>query len=62
MLVADTPEGFAERVRLAHTDATLWRQLSEAGLGHAREVLSLANYRRGVAGMLETMDLAPTGP
>ena len=62
VLVADTPEGFAERVRLAHTDATLWRQLSEAGLGHAREVLSLANYRRGVAGMLETMGLALRAP
>jgi glycosyltransferase involved in cell wall biosynthesis len=61
VLVADTPATFAECVRLAHTDATLWRQLSEAGLAYAREALSTANYRRGVAAMLEGMGLASTG-
>jgi glycosyltransferase involved in cell wall biosynthesis len=58
VLLAETPAAFADHVRLAHTDATLWREMSKAGLTHAQEALSVACYRRGVVGMLEIMGLA----
>ena len=58
VLLADTPAGFADHVRLAYIDATLWRQMSEAGRTHAQEALSVACYRRAVGGMLEIMGLA----
>jgi glycosyltransferase involved in cell wall biosynthesis len=58
VLVADSPAAFADRVRLAYTDATLWRHMSEAGLSHAREALGIACFQREVARILETIGLA----
>jgi glycosyltransferase involved in cell wall biosynthesis len=58
VLLADTPDSFAERIQLVHSDGDLWRRLSAAGVSHAREALSVVRYRRGVATMLAELGLA----
>lgn len=57
ILVADTPEGFADAVVRLHQDAALWRTLSENGVAVMRARYSLESGRALVREILASVGL-----
>ena len=58
-LVADTPQGLAQRIVAAHSDPALWSRLSAAGLAYVAENLSLAGWRRRLEDALWVLGVLP---
>jgi GT2 family glycosyltransferase/glycosyltransferase involved in cell wall biosynthesis/tetratricopeptide (TPR) repeat protein len=52
VLVADTPEAFADAVVRLHTDADLWQRIRQAGREHVEEHFGVARMRAGVDAVL----------
>jgi O-antigen biosynthesis protein len=56
LLIADTPQAFADAVARLYTDAALWQRLAEAGRKVVRERFSLEVARRGLADVIASTD------
>lgn len=52
VLVADTPEAFADAIVRAYADAALWRRLSQGGVDNVRRHFSRENAKRSLAAVL----------
>jgi glycosyltransferase involved in cell wall biosynthesis len=51
VLIAETPEAFAEEVLRAYRDPELWQQLSEHGLANVEAHFSFEAARRAARGL-----------
>jgi glycosyltransferase involved in cell wall biosynthesis len=58
-LVADTPEGLAERIVKVHSDPALWSRLSAGGLKYVAEHLSRESWRRRLVEALWVLGVLP---
>ena len=61
VLVADTAQDFAARIRDAYEDQALWERLSANGLAHAALQLSPSGWRDKLGHMLANIGALPTG-
>jgi glycosyltransferase involved in cell wall biosynthesis len=61
VLVADTAQDFAARIRDAYKDQALWERLSANGLAHAALELSPSGWRDRLGHMLANIGTPPNG-